>query len=59
MTPQQNTMWICRVREALKAGFGVEDIALREKCDVADVRAEVEILRDGGELQAMFARGGK
>lgn len=50
----QNSQWICRVREELKAGFGVEDIAIRLNCDVADVRAEVGILREGGDLKRMF-----
>lgn len=59
MTPQQNTMWICRVRESLKAGFGVEDIALRENCDVEDVRKEVIILRESDSLKVMFGRASK
>lgn len=55
MTPQQNTMWMCRVREALKAGYGVEDIAIREGCSIEDVRREVAILRAEGQLAVMFA----
>jgi hypothetical protein len=58
MTAQANTMWICRVREALREGYGVEDIALRERCDVEDVRREVQILREEGALATMFRRAG-
>jgi hypothetical protein len=57
MTAQANTMWICRVREALREGYGVEDIAVRERCNVEDVRREVEILRAEGAFKVMFRRG--
>jgi hypothetical protein len=59
MTSQQNSMWIYRVRKLLKLGFGVEDIALREKCDVECVRAEVAILRESGELSRIYRLGEK
>ena len=51
MMADQNTAWICRVREMLSQGFGVEDIAHHEGCDVGIVRAEVAIYRKQGVLK--------
>jgi len=55
-TAEQNTQWICRVREALAEGLGVEDIALRLSCAVEDVRREVEILRETDNLGRLYER---
>lgn len=54
MNAQANSQWICRVRESLREGYGVEDIALRLKCDVEDVRQEVKILREQGDLERIY-----
>lgn len=51
---RRNSHWICRVREDLAQGFGVEDIALRLSCAVEDVRREVRILRDEGLLARIY-----
>ena len=56
MTGARNSQWICRVREHLREGFGVEDIAIRLKCDVEAVRAEVWILREQGDLERIYRR---
>lgn len=50
----RNSQWICRVRQALAEGFGVEDIALRLSCAVEDVRNEVRILRESGLLARIY-----
>ena len=50
----QNSQWIHRVRTLLKDGWGVEDIGLMLKCSVDDVRLEVSILRESGELENMY-----
>ncbi|MDE4189641.1 hypothetical protein [Phaeobacter gallaeciensis] len=55
-TAEMNTQWICRVREALAEGLGVEDIALRLSCAVEDVRREVEILRETDNLGRLYER---
>lgn len=54
MTAQRNSNWQAKVRALLRDGYGVEDIALRLRCDVGDVRSEVAILRAEGELARMF-----
>ena len=54
MTSQQNTMWICQVKKLLKEGFGTEDIAIKLKCKINDVRNEVKILREMGELDRIY-----
>jgi len=51
MTPHQNTAWIVQVRSLLGHGFGVEDIAIKLECSVADVRREVEIYRQEGRIK--------
>lgn len=57
MTAQRNTMWQAHVRRLLTEGYGVEDIAVLTKYPVADVRAEVQILRASGEIKEIY--GGK
>ena len=59
MTPQQNTTWIVMVRTLLKEGFGTEDIAVKLKCKLSDVRNEVQILREEGELDRIYERKDK
>lgn len=51
MTPHQNTTWMVQVRTLLGQGFGVEDIAIKLECSVADVRREVEIYRQEGRIK--------
>lgn len=50
MSPERNTHWQMRVREYLRQGFGVEDIALKLGCAPDDVRREISILRQEGRL---------
>lgn len=58
MTPQENTMWSYRVRKLLEEGYGTEDIAfVKLKCRLQDVKNEVQILRESGELAIIY--GGK
>ena len=54
MTPQQNTTWIYQVRQMLKSGYGTEDIAINLKCKLQDVKNEVDILRQSGELKKIY-----
>lgn len=56
MTDQalRNSAWIGKVRQLLREGQGVEDIALKLKCDVTAVRSEVSILRELGELEGLY-----
>lgn len=51
MTPDQNTGWMVRVRTLLGQCLGVEDIAIKLDCRVADVRREVEIYRQEGRIK--------
>lgn len=51
---QSNSMWVCRVREALGTGLGVEDIAVEMDCSPDDIRAEVEIYRSEGTLRRIL-----
>ena len=51
-----NDIWMCKVREALREGYGVEDIALKLECHVEHVRTEVKILRDMGVLNNLFSK---
>lgn len=53
MTPTTEE-WRMSVRTLLRAGFGVEDIALKLKCSVETVRRYVKRLREAGELREMF-----
>lgn len=50
----RNSEWIGRVSKLLKAGFGVEDIAIKMNCHVDHIRDEVDILRLDGQLEKMF-----
>jgi DNA-binding NarL/FixJ family response regulator len=52
MSPEANTNWQAKVAQYLRDGYGVEDIALKMKCEVSAVRHEVKILRDEGRLGA-------
>lgn len=54
MSAHQNTAWQTWVRELLGRGFGVEDIALKTKCDPAHVRSEIKILRQEGRLRQVL-----
>ncbi len=56
---QQNSMWQHHVRKMLAQGFGVEDIADKRGYDVDDIRREITILRESGELAAIYERGRK
>jgi hypothetical protein len=38
----------------IRDGYGVEDIAYEDGCPVEQVRMEVQILREEGELSRMF-----
>jgi hypothetical protein len=58
MTPDQNTGWMVKVRTLLGRGYGVEDIAIKLECSVADVRREVEIYRHEGRIREIV-RGRK
>lgn len=51
---RRNDQWIGAVRKFLRLGLGVEDIALHIHCDVEDVRREVRILRESGELAKIY-----
>jgi DNA-binding NarL/FixJ family response regulator len=51
MSPESNANWQAKVAQYLRDGFGVEDIALKLKCEVSAVRREVKILRDEGRLK--------
>lgn len=51
--------WQRRVADLLREGFGVEDIAIRMKCSTADVRREVEILRNEGRLRDVLGLKGE
>lgn len=51
MTPDQNTGWQVKVRNLLSQGYGVEDIAIRLKCGVEDIRREVAIYRQEGRIE--------
>lgn len=55
MTPHGNSQWIGQVNRLLREGLGVEDIAIRLKCDVEAVRVEVAILREMVALDDMFS----
>jgi len=45
--------------DLLRAGFGVEDIAIKINCTVERVRREVAKLRASGKLLAVLDRGNK
>lgn len=54
---RRNSAWQGRVKSLTAQGWGSEDIANRLGCDLQDVRREIQILRESGELKKMF--GGK
>lgn len=51
-------IWRNRVKFNLISGFGVEDIALKLKCDVEDVRQEMRALRHHGCFAKWWGRNG-
>lgn len=51
---QANTMWQTKVHRLLKAGYGIEDISVKLGCREADVRTEVTILREEGDLRRVL-----
>ncbi|GAB5434768.1 MAG: hypothetical protein EpisKO_41380 [Epibacterium sp.] len=53
---RSNSLWVVAVRQLLRAGFGVEDIALKTGRDSEDVRREVNILRESRELARIYSR---
>lgn len=53
---EKNSAWIAMVRNMLSLGFGVEDIALKSKSKLEDVRREVNILRANGDLKSIYKR---
>ncbi len=54
MTAQRNSMWQAHVRRLLREGYGAEDIAVLTKYPVRDVRQEIAILRESGELAGIY-----
>jgi hypothetical protein len=55
MSIHADTKWTRMVRENLRQGFGVEDIAHESGSPVASVRREVMLLRAEGHLKTMFS----
>jgi len=55
---QKNTMWSRKVRTLLKDGYGVDDISIMTKTDIEEVRLEVKILRETGQIKGIV-RGQK
>jgi hypothetical protein len=49
-------MWQHAVRKMLGQGYGVEDIAVIKGFNVEDVRREIRILQESGELDAIYER---
>ena len=58
MTAQRNDEWQARVKQLLRMGYGVEDIAIQTKKRVSRVRTEVQRLRASGELTEIYRRQG-
>lgn len=56
MTGRENSAWQGKVSNLLAQGYGVEDIALRLRCKISDVRQEVEILRGEGKIERIVRR---
>lgn len=46
--------WFARVEKMLWQGYGVEDIAIRLRCEIEDVRRHVATLRKSARLAKMF-----
>lgn len=53
---ERNEIWQLEVNDLLREGFGSEDIAVRLDCNIHHVRAEIRILRDSGELEAIYRK---
>lgn len=51
---QKNTMWQAKVRRLLKEGFGVDDMVALHDMDRAEVRREIAILRESGDLRKIY-----
>jgi hypothetical protein len=47
-------IWQRQVHRLMARGLGVEDIAVTLRCPVAHVRAEADILRAEGRLDALY-----
>lgn len=50
----RNSMWQDHVRKLLGEGYGAEDIAVLTHCCAEDVRREIKILRESGELSSIY-----
>jgi len=57
MSARANSTWIAKVTVLLRQGLGSEDIAVRLKCPVEDVRREIEIRRQSGDLTPLIRSG--
>lgn len=51
---QANSMWIVRVRELMRQGFGVEDVAMKLGCEAEHIRNEVAIYRAEGRIRDLI-----
>ncbi len=51
---KQDRIFSTRVREQMRLGYGVEDIAVRLKVPVAEVRREADLLRRLGTLDDLY-----
>ena len=51
---RQDRIFSTRVREQMRLGYGVEDIAARLKVPVAEVRREADLLRRLGTLDDLY-----
>lgn len=51
---QRNSMWQGHVRRLLSEGYGAEDIAVLTHYGAEDVRREIKILRESGELSSIY-----
>lgn len=51
---KQDRIFSARVREQMRLGYGVEDIAARLKVPVAEVRREADLLRRLGTLDDLY-----
>lgn len=46
--------WRGKVTDLLREGYGVEDIAIKLRCDVKSVRMQVRSWRENGDMEFMF-----
>lgn len=51
---KQDRIFSTRVREQMRLGYGVEDIAARLKVPVSEVRREADLLRRLGTLDDLY-----